>query len=121
MHINKLNFNLIHLLSVGIISTAQAMDKIRKTDERMRGKGGGGGGDSVPLYILEIALSDGPHKYKSVVRRIPTGVTRTECVSHWCDGDRVCITLVFLFFFLSEEKRECIYARCVGLGRSNTH
>ena len=24
-------------------------------------------------------------------------------------------------FFFSEEKRECIYARCVGLGQSNTH
>ena len=43
----------------------------------------GGGGVSDPLYILEIALSDGPHKYKSVVRRILTGVTATECVSHY--------------------------------------
>ena len=27
----------------------------------------------------------------------------------------------FFFFFFPEKKREWIYARCVGLGRSNTH
>ena len=30
-------------------------------------------------------------------------------------------TMGEIFFFLIRGDRECIYARCVGLGRSNTH
>ena len=44
--------------------------------------------------FLKFLLSDCPHKCKSVVRRIPTGVTKTECVSHRCDYDRTRVTQV---------------------------
>ena len=51
------------------------------------------GGFGTFTYILQISLSDSPRKYKSVVKRIPTGVTRTEGVLHWCDEDTTAILL----------------------------
>ena len=36
---------------------------------------GEGGIRYLYIYILQISFSDGPHKYKSLVKRISTGVT----------------------------------------------
>ena len=58
----------MYLLQIEVINMAQAMGKIKNTNKRER--------SSVYLYIsLKLPLSDGPHKCKSVVIRIPTGVT----------------------------------------------
>ena len=46
----------------------------------------------------------------------------THCV---CDTKSIPVKQIavidFLFFFLFRKDRECVYARCIGLDRSNTH
>ena len=48
VNINKLKFNLIHLLPIELINTEQAVVKIKIRNTRER--------SSVPLYILEISF-----------------------------------------------------------------
>ena len=49
---------------------ARAIDKNNKRERKRERERG-----SVPLQILQISFSDVPHKYKSLVKRIPTDVT----------------------------------------------
>ena len=102
-------------------------------------EGGGSMGGEVPLYIsfkfhflmvhtsINQYLKESPQVWLqgSDVSRIPTGVTRTECVSHCCDEDTTTILLAlslgsFLPFYIifSGDVRHCTVYRCVW--RSHT-